>query len=89
MAPVVAGLCRALLGDQIADQLGVPHTNYRHALRVANKVVSSIETVRTTLNMFDDLLVSAGANYWQEVIAKGLGGHEPSYSPPKKLAVTE
>jgi hypothetical protein len=80
------GLCRTLVGDELADKLGVPKTNMRHAIRGLKAMVAVAERARQNVPFAGTLAVFAGNHYWDRVVEIGLAGEQPEYRPPEKLA---
>jgi hypothetical protein len=74
LARFSAGMCRSLLGDTMADHLGVAETSWRYAVPFARRLVSSMELVRANLPFGDDYALSAGTRYWERVVDLGLAG---------------
>lgn len=83
--PLAEGLCRALLGDTLADGLGLPRTRWRHAVRAAAVVLGPLDRVRARSAVVDDAAVRAGRRYWREATRRGLGGAPLRYAPPERL----
>jgi hypothetical protein len=78
-----AAMCRTLVGDEIADKLGVPHTSWRYMMPFARRLVSSVELVRENVPFADVPAVWAGRRYWDRVIAVGLA---TEFGLPQRLA---
>jgi hypothetical protein len=81
-----AGLCRALLGEDMADKLAVPSTPWRYTIPFVRRVVSSIERVRRRVPHGDARAVRAGTRYWNRVVAIGLEGTLAEFGLPHGLA---
>jgi hypothetical protein len=67
-------MCRFLLGDAIADQLGVEGSSWSYVVPFARRVVSSLELVRENVPFGNMSALWAGTRYWDRVIAEGLVG---------------
>ncbi len=80
------GFCRGLLGDEMADSLGVPRTHFTmafHALRTAAKVTEQARTRSAEAHRF---AVATGSRYWDKVVEMGLAGAPAEFLPPERLA---
>ena len=80
------GLCRAFLGDELADQLDLPVTSWRHFVPAARGVVSRMESVRTRLPGGHRRAIAGGRRYWEWVIEKGLAGANVDFGLPTRLS---
>lgn len=69
-----SAMCRALLGETIADQLGVPSSSWRYALPFVRTVVGSLERVRENVPSAGASALRAGSRYWDRVVDLGLAG---------------
>jgi hypothetical protein len=81
------GLVRALLGDAMADSLGVPVTPWRHTLSVLHGVNLAAEQVRQRVPAAHRAAVDAGNRYWDRVVEIGLAGATAEFRAPDRLAV--
>jgi hypothetical protein len=79
-------MCRALLGDETADALGVPHTSWKYMMPFVRRLVSSVELVRETVPFADVPAVWAGTRYWDRVVEIGLAGATAEFALPQGLA---
>jgi hypothetical protein len=79
------GFVRALLGDEMADSLGVPRTPWRHAMEVARAATRATELLRETVPGARQALVDAGHRYWDRVVEIGLAGATAEFRPPDRL----
>ncbi len=79
------GFCRTLLGDELADQLELPSTPWRHVIPAVARVVSTLEPFRRLIPRVDRAYVEAGRRYWDETVALGLGGIPAAFSAPGRL----
>ena len=86
MRPVAIGLCRGLVGDQLADQLGLENTPYRYALQAIRGAVATVELARRRSPRLTRRFEAAGARYWDSVLQKGLGGATAEFALPDRLA---
>jgi ER-bound oxygenase mpaB/B'/Rubber oxygenase, catalytic domain len=81
-----AGMCRELLGGELADALAVPRTPWRFMVPFARRLVSSVELVRKTVPFGDVPAVWAGRRYWDRVVELGLAGAMADFALPQSLA---
>jgi hypothetical protein len=68
------GMCRALVGDATADNLGVSSSSWRYVIPFARRLVSSMELVRENVPFGDVSALWAGTRYWDRVVDAGLAG---------------
>ena len=74
------GFCRALIGDAMADELGVGGRRLRYivpAIRLLSRVLPGPSRQR---------LVAGGQRYWERAIEDGRAGQPLEFRPPKALA---
>src|SRR6185312_4761994 len=67
-------VCRELVGEDMADDLGVERTSWSLAVQMLKRVVRATERVRTSIPAADRQAVIAGSRYWDRVVAIGLHG---------------
>jgi hypothetical protein len=79
-------MCRFLVGDDVADTLGVPHTSWRYMMPFVRRLVSSVELVRETVPFGDVPAMWAGTRYWDRVVEVGLAGATAEFVLPQSLA---
>jgi hypothetical protein len=81
-------LCRELVGDELADKLGVAKTSWRLMVPFMKRFVSGVELVRRSvpLGMADVPALWAGSRYWDRVVEIGLAGATAEFGLPDKLA---
>jgi hypothetical protein len=80
-----AGMCRRLIGDDVADKLGVPRTTWRFAVPLIRRLVSAAERVRTSVPMADGPSLRAGTRYWDRTVEVGLAGGVADFGLPTRL----
>ena len=78
------GISRALLGDELADQLGLPRNSWIYAAPVIQKAVKALNHARKA-PFVDPWLEEKGRNYWAATIAMAAQGNALRFSFPKKL----
>ena len=71
-------MCRALLGDVLADRLAVPKTRARHAVPLLRRLVSGAEHARARVPLGNAAAFWAGRRYWDRVVSRGDGSPSPS-----------
>jgi hypothetical protein len=86
MTTFSAAMCRSLLGDTTADQLGVSRTSWRYMVPLARRLVSSMELVREKVPFGDVPALWAGTRYWDRVAELGLAGAITELALPHRLA---
>jgi hypothetical protein len=79
-------VCRALLGDALADGLHLPRSPWRLAVPALRGLLGPAERLRTGLPLGSLLATRAGRRYWDWIIAHPLAGADLSYAPPTRLA---
>ena len=83
---VARGLCRSLIGDELADALRLPRDHHRHwalAIRTTLRLLELTRRGSPRVNAFVQLL---GRQYWDWSIKRGLGDTPARYDLPERLA---
>ncbi len=80
------GFCRALLGDALADDLHLPRTPWRHAVRAASLVVGPVDRLRARSRRLDRAAITWGRRYWVDAVEMGRAGQPLRYAPPEALS---
>ncbi len=78
-------LCRELVGDALADDLGVPTNRFRYALPIARRFVAGASRVTRSVPFAERSAVAAGMRYWDRVVAFGMQGKPYDFEPPDAL----
>ena len=78
-------VCRALVGDELADKLGVPRSPVRFALPMLRGVVGGMQRVARVLPEVDRAAVRAGSRYWDRVVEVGLEGASYEFPLPASI----
>jgi hypothetical protein len=78
-------LCRELVGDPLADALGIPRTSFRYALPVMKRIVRGVGRVTRRVPMAERSAVAAGARYWDRVVQIGLQNASYEFGLPDRL----
>ena len=79
-----SALSRFLIGDDLADALGLERTQ-RHLPRGVRSVVRLLDGARRSSPRLDRTAQRLGERYWDFSIAQGLGGLPASYGLPERL----
>ncbi|MBK7396780.1 MAG: DUF2236 domain-containing protein [Myxococcales bacterium] len=77
------GICRGLVGDELADQLGVPRDPYRFALPAMRAMTRAAEAVRLRFPAAHRTAVEQGTRYWDRVVTVGLAGATAEFRLPE------
>ncbi len=78
-------LCRELLGDELADGLGVPRSAYRFAMPLMRGLVSGVGRVTRAVPFAERRALASGLRYWDRVVAIGLPGATYEFALPNAL----
>jgi hypothetical protein len=78
-------VCRTLVGDELADQLGVPPTTWRYAMPALRRLVASVERLTLSVPFAERSAVAVGARYWDRVVEIGLQGATYEFALPDRL----
>lgn len=83
---VATGLCRSLIGDELADKLGLRRDGHRHwalGVRLALKV---LERARRGVPRLNEVVRLLGSRYWDLTVTRGLGDEPARYDLPQQLS---
>jgi hypothetical protein len=78
-------LCRTLVGDALADDLGVERTSWNGAVGVLKRIVAVADVLRGRVAAVDRTAISTGTRYWDRVVEVGLEGATAEFGLPEKL----
>jgi len=78
-------LCRALVGDQMADQLHVPRNTFRYAMPMVRRLVGGVERFTRAVPFAERSAIAAGSHYWDRVVEIGLQGATYEFALPSAL----
>jgi len=81
-----AGLCRELIGADLADKLGVPTSAWRMVVPLIRRFVSGAELVRGAVPFAGSPALRAGTRYWDRVVEVGLANATMEFGLPQRLA---
>ncbi|MBK6696790.1 MAG: DUF2236 domain-containing protein [Myxococcales bacterium] len=73
------GLSRGLVGDAVADGVGLPDDRFRHAIDALRPGVRAAERVRLASPLAHRAYVNAGNARWRRVVETGLGAERPEF----------
>lgn len=80
------GMCRGLIGDQLADALGLPRDRNRYWVPGIRITLHGLEALRRNLPHVDDFVQLMGSRYWEATVRRGLRGVPARYELPQRLA---
>jgi hypothetical protein len=78
-------MCRSLLGDLTADQMGVAPTSWRYLVPLTRPLVSGMELLREKVPFGNGSALRAGTRYWDRVVDLGLTGAVAEFALPREL----
>ena len=79
-------VCRALIGDELADKLQVPRTTLRHAIPMMKRFVRMTERVTRAVPFGERGAVAVGTFYWDRVVEFGLQNATYDFALPTRLS---
>lgn len=82
-----SGLCRAMLGDELADALELRDNRWRHVIDVINALVSRGERLGSWMPALQKHAIRRGERHWAHVITLA-GGKDARFDPPERLLHT-
>jgi len=82
-------VCRELVGDELADQLGVERTSFRFAMPMVKRLVAGVERVTRAIPSAERTAVTAGMRYWDRVVEIGLHGATYEFALPERLGARD
>jgi hypothetical protein len=82
---VARGLCRSLIGDELADSLRLPRDNHRHWARGIRATLHVLELTRRGSPRINALVQLLGRYYWDFTVSRGLAGAPARYDLPERL----
>lgn len=78
-------LCREIVGDEMADKLGVERTPLRHAMPMMKRFVAGVERFSRAVPFASQEQVRAGHRYWDRVVDVGLQDATYEFMLPDRL----
>lgn len=82
---MMEALCRHLVGDAIADGLGLARPPIPGLLPLTTTAIAGLERARGLLPRLDDLAHRAGDAYWSYSVGTALGGRPATFDLPGGL----
>lgn len=79
-------VCRHLVGNGLADALGVPPARHPFSMPLIVETLSALDRLRGALPPLDASAERAGRHYWQAVVDVGLAGDAATFAMPDHLA---
>jgi hypothetical protein len=79
------GLCRALMPAELADQLHLGRTAFRHAPKLSQAIIRPLELLRRASRRVDARAVREGQAYWERAVSMGMGSKEAVFRAPSRL----
>ena len=80
------GLCRSLIGDELADALGLRRDSHRHWALGVRATLRLLESARRSVPGLNDFVHAIGSRYWEFTVNQGLGGVPARYELPERLS---
>jgi hypothetical protein len=82
------GLCRSLIGDEMADALGLDRDAHRHLALAVRTTLRLLESARRGVPRLNDWVQLVGTRYWDFTVNQGLAGVPARYELPERLGGT-
>lgn len=86
-ARYIDGLSRALNGDELADDLVLPHRSWKYSVYPTRVALRSAEAVRRRMPLGTRVAAFVGNRMLLYSAKKQLRGVEPSFAPPRALGI--
>jgi hypothetical protein len=83
---VARGICRGLIGDELADALGLARDRHRLWVPSVRATLHVLETLRRRLPRVNYFVQHLGSRYWDASVRRGLRGVPARYELPQHLA---
>ena len=83
---VSRGLCRSLIGDELADALGLTRDAHRHWAFGVRAVLRLLESARRGVPRLNEWVSLIGNRYWDFTVTQGLAGVPARFELPDRLA---
>lgn len=80
------GLCRSLIGDELADGLGLERDAHRHWALGVRTTLRVLESARRGVPRLNNWVHDLGTRYWDFTVKHGLGGVPARYDLPERLS---
>lgn len=79
-------VCRELIGDSLADKLGVPREPMRYAMPLMKRLLGVFERLTRAVPYAEKGAIAAGNHYWDRVVEVGLQGATYEFPLPSRLS---
>lgn len=83
---VATGLCRSLIGDELADKLGLRRDGHRHWALGVRLALKLLERARRGVPRLNEVVRLLGSRYWDLTVTRGLGDEPARYDLPQQLS---
>ena len=83
---IARGLCRSLIGDELADALGLRRDGHRHWALGVRTTLRLLESARRGVPRLNDWVQMLGSRYWEFTVNQGLRGVPARYELPERLS---
>ncbi len=80
------GLCRSLIGDELADALGLRRDGHRHWALGVRTTLRLLESARRGAPRLNEWVQVLGTRYWDFTVNQGLSGVPARYELPERLS---
>jgi hypothetical protein len=80
------GICRGLIGDELADALALPRDHTRYLVTGVRLTLHLLERLRRSVPGLNDFVEHLGRRYWDFTVERGLRGVPARYELPQRLA---
>ncbi|MBS2014091.1 MAG: DUF2236 domain-containing protein [Deltaproteobacteria bacterium] len=78
-------ICRELVGDEMADKLGVPRRAVRFVMPMMKRLVAAVGGFTRAVPFAERGAIAAGSRYWDRVVEIGLQGATYEFALPNRL----
>ncbi len=78
-------ICRELVGDELADQLGVERGSLRFVMPMMKRLVAGVDGFTRAVPFAERGAIAAGCRYWDRVVEIGLQGATYEFALPDRL----
>lgn len=78
-------ICRELVGDELADKLGVRRRSIRFVMPMMKRLVSAVGGFTRAVPFAERGAIMAGTRYWDRVVEIGLQGATYEFALPNRL----
>lgn len=78
-------ICRELVGDELADKLGVRRRTVRFVMPMMKRLVAAVGGFTRAVPFAERGAIAAGSRYWDRVVEIGLQGATYEFALPNRL----